>query len=748
MKLRNFIVSCLILSLPATFSLKAIAQEKKSEELSLEEIVLGAKSILVPTRQSGDSVYTGTEVTKSGINLSGEKGKANVYEVVDLVPGIVFEGIDCANMTAEQNNIRIRGVRGYLGAMTVNGIPNYGGNPMGPRAYVYDMENFSSIAIYKGASPSDLGVGVGNRGGAIELRPLWAQEKMGLTVTPSYGSYNYKKIYGRFDSGTIPVTGSRVSAAYSYSNEDKWKGPGELGPRNNGNFTFVQPIGNFVDVRLWANYNNIEQYKYRSLTYAQAKNLEDYYKLDFNEDLTGTPAEDKNYYKFNKAKHKNADFFAQIGITLEPIIITLKPYLCDEDSTIQDGATIQNKPGVQKRTRDINRTGIISEILADLKVAQITAGYHFENSDSDIYSENYWINSDGSLTYRGYGIFATSGDTKIYSPYGKLSGTIENFKWQMGIKYFKFKDSDSDGYTTVYTSGYPELQRASDLDREARDYDIWLPSAGVSYSFTKNFEIYSSYGRNFIRPYSYMPLINLYNRLRTQFQAAGITLNDLFKGYDIEESHNIDAGVRFKNDFIEIAPTVFLSRHKNLLVNITDNRVTDTSTGKPVSYQQNVGKAKGYGAEIGMNVFIGDFVTIFFNPAYNHLVYDGNIVYQGTEYDNDGKQIVDAPQWTIVGGISGNYKGFEATPSVKYMGSRYGTLDHNEKIDSYYIASLRLSYSRENFIAKNIKISLDFDNIFNKKYISVISASDDSLSGTSYYAGAPFSVKGSVSFEF
>ena len=53
-----------------------------------------------------------------------------------------------------------------MGAMTVAGVPNYGGNPMGPREYLYDMENFENIAVYKGAVPADLGTGVGARGGA------------------------------------------------------------------------------------------------------------------------------------------------------------------------------------------------------------------------------------------------------------------------------------------------------------------------------------------------------------------------------------------------------------------------------------------------------------------------------------------------------------------------------------------------------------------------------------------------------
>ena len=221
------------------FVFSVFAEEK--EEAKLEEIVVTGEKFIVPTKQTGETVYTGTEITRKGLDIS-EKGKSNIYEAISILPGVVFESADANNLATEQANIRIRGVRGYLGTMTVEGIPNYGGNPIGPRAYIYDLENFDSIAVYKGAVPGDLGVGVGNRGGAIELKPKWALEKMGFTISQSLGSFEYKRTYMRFDTGEFYPSGSRLSLSYSYTGQDKWKGPGDIGPRNNLNLTFVQPI--------------------------------------------------------------------------------------------------------------------------------------------------------------------------------------------------------------------------------------------------------------------------------------------------------------------------------------------------------------------------------------------------------------------------------------------------------------------------------------------------------------------------
>lgn len=721
------------------------------QEAKLPEVVVTGEKIVVPTRQTGETVYTGTEITTRGIELSGERGKTNVYEALTLLPGIVFESSDPNNLATEQANIRIRGIRGYLGAMTVEGIPNYGANPIGPRAYIYDLENFESIAVYKGAVPADLGSGIGNRAGAIELRPLWASEKFGFKLSQSAGSFEYKRTFLRLDSGKIGPADTRISLSYSFTGQDKWKGPGDIGPRNNFNLTLVQPIGKNLEIKIWGNFNEIKHYKYRYLTYAQAKDLDRFYRLDFNQSLRGVPAQDYLYYEFNREYHKNRDLFASITAKVtDNIKITLKPYISKEDAKIWDGfPNIQNNPGVQQRTRDIEKKGLISEVSVDFNIARAVLGYHYEASDMNIFTENFWIRNDGSLQYRGYGVTATTGTTYVNSPYLKIAGTIDKFNWQAGIKYFRFEDSDSEGYVTEYPGGVPTLVRATDLDRKGETYDIWLPTAGLSYTFNESLEAYISYGRNFIRPYAYLPLVNLYNRLRPQFLAAGITLNDLFEGREIERSDNIDIGLRFRKDFIEINPTVFLSKHKNLLTVVTDPRVTDPSTGKPVNYQQNIGKAKGYGFEIGTNVFVSDWLTFYLNPTFNHLTYDGNITYSGATLSTDGKQVVDVPKWTVVSGVIVKYKDFEIAPQMRYIGKRYGDVQHNEQIPSYAVFDLKLNYLKEKVgMLRALKLSLEFDNLFNKKYVSIINAMDDAVSGTTYGVGTPFTMRGSISFAF
>ena len=105
-------------------------QESQS---TLEEIVVTGEPIVTPTKQTSDSVYTGKEVTRKGIEIQGNKANVSVYNSVDALSGINVESADPFGLAAEQRAVRVRGVRGFLGAMTVEGVPNWGGNPMGPR---------------------------------------------------------------------------------------------------------------------------------------------------------------------------------------------------------------------------------------------------------------------------------------------------------------------------------------------------------------------------------------------------------------------------------------------------------------------------------------------------------------------------------------------------------------------------------------------------------------------------------------
>lgn len=87
---------------------------------------------------------------------------------------------------------------------------------------------------------------------------------------------------------------------------------------------------------------------------------------------------------------------------------------------------------------------------------------------------------------------------------------------------------------------------------------------------------------------------------------------------------------------------------------------------------------------------------------------------------------------------------------IRYLTDRYGDAEHKEKIGDYLVTDLNLSYTNRNLsFTDALKISLQFHNLLNREYVSVINSSDDTRAGsTSYYVGAPFTTVLSISMEF
>ena len=736
---------CLIFIISLTLNKGSVyAEEREPEtrpETKLEELVVTGEKLVTPTKETSQTVYTGQEVTKEGMKIDGSRSEVSVYNTINILPGLNVENVDPYGLSAEQKNLRVRGVRGYLGSMSVAGVPNWGGNPIGPRDYLYDTENFNSVAVYKGAVPADISTGVGARGGAIELRPQWPSDKLGLGISQGVGMDEYTRSFFRVDSGSLPTVKSKLSLSYSYTDASKWKGPGDMGPRNNLNFMLAQPYGCKEDeINVFFNFNDIKQDLYRPLTYLETQDLSRYYRQDYNSQLTGKRLQDINYYKYNRGDYNNQDILSVIPITLtDAFRLNFKPYYANEDSEIWNGVTSQGGL-VQKRTRDVERFGMISALEYDFSLAKLTVGYWFEFTDMTINVQNY---NPVTLAYQGFGVYQqTNGDGFTQSPFLTLAGNIGKFDWQAGLKYFYFHDPSTDGYVTT-APNYYVLQRAADLDRDAKTYDEWLPSVGLAYNFLDSLQVYTSYGRNQIRPYSYVPIISLYNQYRSRFQKAGITLNDLFNGYNMETSDNVELGARFRQEWGEIMPALYFAKHDNLLTTIYDPRVD-------LNYQQNVGNATGWGAELTTNFFLRKDLTFFVNPSFTRLTYDDDLTYAGYTLDTKGNQVVDTPEWMLKTGLIYNYKGFEITPSLRYLSSRYGDATNKEKIDGYVAADLMLSFTTKKVpFTDQMKLSLEMYNLFDNKYVSVINVSDDNRGGAaSYYAAPPFTLLGRIAFLF
>lgn len=728
-----------------------MAGDEKSNVYVLEEITVTGK-LIRPTKQTGDSLYTGTSVTKKGIKLLGTPAKSSVYNALDILPGLNVESKDPYGLSGK--DMRIRGAKGYYIGMTVEGIPNYGIMPIGAREDIYDMENMESVSLYKGASPADLGTGSGNRGGSMELQLRRPKDKAGIEASQSFGSENFSRTFLRIDSGELSSK-TKLFGSYSYTDANKWKGKGDLGPRDHITLGLNQQFSDAVDVDLFYNFNEVERHFFKNLNYEQADHIEDYFYHHYNDELTSDPKKDINYYDYNRGKFINRDFMSIININIpEKFNVSLKPYYSSEDANFREGKKgfpvvgyIQpKKPGVLNKIRNLKRYGLIPEINFDISDFEITAGYWFESHDLEKYVKRY-VTTPAGLEYNGYMYYAKNdGHGQIHSPYAKASYELNKFKLQAGLKYFYYEEPASTGYITDATT--LKLKEDPDISLSETNYDAVLPTFGIGYEFNKNIKMYLNYGRNYMRPYAYVPTTNLYAMNKSAFKNANMTLQDIFDGWEMETSDNFDLGFRYNRKYFSIAPVFFYNKHNNLLVSIDDPRVINPKNHKPVSYYQNVGDATAYGSELELNFYPSKNLIVYFNPSYTDMSFDDDLKRGDKIVKIEGNQIPDTPKWIIKSGVIYTINNFEISPTVKWIDSRYGDALNKEKIDDYAVVDLNLGYTIDGFWRlREAKVGLELSNLFDKKYVGAIIGSDTGT-GAEYYAAPPFTAILTVSGVF
>jgi len=736
------LIVCAALLLPLTAAGPGVAGEAAAggePPVTLETMTV-RDVLAAPTRQEGDLLYTGTEVTAAGIELAGSKAASSAFATLDILPGINVELKDPFGISGA--NVRIRGISSAKVGMSVEGLPNYGIMGIGPRDYLYDMENMESIGLYKGAAPPGLGTGDGNTGGTVGLNWRRPTDEFGAILSQQIGNYDARRSFLRLDSGQLP-TGTAGFLSYSYSEVDKWKGAGDLGPRNHVTAGLTQTLGERFKIEIFYNYNNIESHDFDSLSYAETKALKHTYRRDYNQHRTGNPVLDADYYDYHRGDYENTEFMTIASFTAAPgHVFSLKPYYAQEDKSNLDGAA--------DKVTDLERLGAVGEYRGEIAGCSISAGYWYESHDLQKYVRANQITATGRV-YKGWKYLTENdGHGDIHSPWLQLSRRFGNFSLQAGIKYFSYTEPGSTAYKGSAAGGTPSSYHAalnhnqgedSDLSLKEMTFDEWLPNLALGYRLTPKLELYANYGRTYMRPYAYVPLATTYAGNRAAFKAAGITLQNIFDEWKMETSDNFDIGCRWRGERFDFTPSIFYAKHHDLLVNAFDPRVG-------VNYDQNLGDATAWGAELEFNLYPIDNLVFFFNPSYTRLEFDDDFVRGTTVIQVKGNQYPDTPKMLVKAGFLWTIGSLKVAPTVKYVGRRYSTAQHTDPISAYTTADLALSYTLPRFAwCKELAVGLDINNLFDKKYIGAISASDDG-DGATYNPGTPFSAIASLSAKF
>ncbi|NAZ23040.1 MAG: TonB-dependent receptor [Thermocrinis sp.] len=729
--------------LSALFGSLAFSQETLIKVRVEEE---GGKEAILPVEVKRRTPKTETTVKEEELKVRSGAGGVNIFKAIELTPSLNAQTDDAYGLGG--GTVRLRGFDNTQIGVTIDDMPlNDSGNfALYPHEYA-DVENLESITVERGAvskrSPFYVEIG-----GAIRIRTRPPANKFGITLSEKYGSFNFKKHFIRLDTGYLLGNKDlpKLFVSYSHTEADKWKGPGKY-PDYRDHYTVG--ISHKIGRLFWEFYydKNVQlNYFYKGFSFSELSNDSIFRRRDYNDRLllpnTGTNlSQNVYYYKFWKNPYTNQQLRANIELDItNSVKLSLKPYMWIGRGSGTSAASSSGNLFFKESFNYTDRPGAIAELKFELpKDSRLFLGYWYEYADLKQWQpqRRVVVNPDGTFTLNNVTGFQYNyiqrTKTITNTPYlfFESKGLLGKMDINLGVRFESVKRNFK-SYRTTGLPYYPEDGVYDDprltLDPSKsyeKTYRKTLPSFGVGYQFTNFAYGYFAYAKNFRAPQNFLGTIP--SSVSAQFVA------DQLKP---EEADNYDLGLRFDFDKFYIAPSVYYVKYKNRIIRIADPKDPN------LIYVRNAGKVDAYGAELELGIVPVSSVSIYASFSYNKAKFKEEKNYDvNPPVEIKDKTVPDTPEYMAKLGGRLELMGFRISPSVEYIGSRYGNLINTEKVSSYTLVNLNVQRK----VYKGIDLFVDVVNLTDKKYVGRISPG--TTSGT-YYAGAPFTISVGLSGRF
>lgn len=700
-------------------------------------------------KRSIDTPNTTTRFDSPAITAIGGAGQTNLYRSIDQMPSLHVESAEAFGIGESETNINSRGKFSRHFGRTVEGLAI---TSRDAAVDILDLEDVDHIDVYRGAVPTDKAVGFFNTSGSMDIVIRRPSDLPGFQVDQTVGNYSLLRTYARADTGLLPG-GGKAFVSGSWTSVNKWRGSGEI-ERSNFELGATVPLGDIGKAEIFYIHKDLDQDRYRPLSYTQAMDLRNNYKLDYNSILTGNARADYLYSNYNTQRLIDNRVFGNIVFDVgDTAHFTLKPYYAVESGYGLSGSTtalskLGGSAGIVKQYRDSTIFGTVAEYDDKFGDVAWKLGYWFYERDAKAMpisaAKGYSLNAAGQMQYAGWtalGKFADGVNTVFNSPYAMIETHIGDATVTAGLRYLNYyygsalfyntRGLPDVDYVSIFGSATPDPYAST----SSRTFTGWLPNFGVLLPLSKDVSASLSYGRNYARPeFGSQTFLNN----EAKFVAAGVTMDRLAQRLNIETSDNVDVGLRYKNEALTVDGTLYYAHFQNRQVQAVDPTVG-------VAYNMNAARATSYGAEVSGDWRITPEIDVFASASYNRFVFDDDIqTATNVTLRSKGKQVQDAPMFQ--GNLGANVRlfGFNITPVMHILGQRYADVLHTQSIPGYSVVDLTLAYPLKDLpYVKDASLSLNIQNLFNTKYIGVISYSDITIDGSSaatFYQGAPFSV--------
>ncbi|MHA4845286.1 TonB-dependent receptor [Flavitalea antarctica] len=320
--------------------------------------------------------------------------------------------------------------------------------------------------------------------------------------------------------------------------------------------------------------------------------------------------------------------------------------------------------------------------------SELTAGGGWNRYDGNHFGIVPWAAAGFPVQHKWYDLDAYKTDVNVYAKY--------QYNVMPGLQLF----GDIQYRRVLYNIGgfrnNPDL-----LVRNI--YDFVNPKLGLSYA-KNNYQVYASYAMGNKEPN------------RDDFEAS------LSQQPNPERMHDFELGIEKREGQYSWGMVLYYMLYKNQLVQtgkINDVGV-QTRTNIPDSYRMGV-ELQGKAAFTNWLSISGN-LTLSRNRINNFTEYID-------DYDAGGQKVVNHGETDIsfspaITGFAGvtllPVRNLELNLFSKYVSRQFldNTSTKSRSIDDYFVQDVRVSYSLRRLLAKEINLSAQVYNIFNRKYES------------------------------
>ncbi|MBP5974026.1 TonB-dependent siderophore receptor [Brasilonema sp. CT11] len=239
------------------------------------------------------------------------------------------------------------------------------------------------------------------------------------------------------------------------------------------------------------------------------------------------------------------------------------------------------------------------------------------------------------------------------------------------------------------------------------DSDAFSPRVGIVYQPTKEISLFANYSRSFV-------------------PVSGSDKND--NAFVPERATGYEVGI--KGDFLNNRLSSTLA-----LYTVTKTNVVTADPSDPANFEIQTGEQRARGIEFDI---AGEIL-----PGWKVI---GSYAYTDAEITKDnsypvGNALGTTPQhsgslWTTYTFQTGSLQGFGFGGGIFAASKTYGDLDNSYSLPGFIRTDAALFYKKD-----RLRASVNFKNLFSTRYF-------ESASFGSAYPAAPFTVQGTISWEF